>query len=171
MGGQKPGAATAPGPRVTAKNRRRQKQDLTALVAHAYYLLLEPLRAGGLSATEARLLVALAEEDGVGPTELSRSELCKLATVTKALDRMEQAQFVRRSTGNDDRRLVLVHLTPRGRSIAAAIAQRSSRQHSRVKRALGPDAERRLRAALICLVTRLPDLATERPAGDKRRNR
>jgi MarR family transcriptional regulator, organic hydroperoxide resistance regulator len=175
MGGQKPGAAAAPGPRATTKSRRGRKHSLTALVAHAHSLLIEsflgPLRAKGLSATEVRLLVALAEADGVGATELSRSELFKLATVTKALGRMERAQLVRRSIGDHDRRLVLVHLTPRGRSVAGALAQRSRRQHGRVKRALGPDAERRIRAALTLLITRLPDLAAEAPAGATRRSR
>jgi MarR family transcriptional regulator, organic hydroperoxide resistance regulator len=179
MGGQEPGAAVevaAPRRRATAKDRLGRKQSLAALLAHAHYLLTEsfrePLGAEGLSATEARLLVALAEEDAVGPTELARSALFKLATVTKALDRMKQAKLVRRHrlrTSDDDRRVVLVHLTPRGRSVAEEVARRTDRHHGQVERALGPDAERNLKAALRLLVARLPDLAPERPSEAPRR--
>jgi DNA-binding MarR family transcriptional regulator len=171
-------AAAARGPRATAKNRRNRKQSLAALLAHAHHLLsesfLELLGTERLSATEARLLAALSEEDGIGPSELARAALFKLATVTKALDRMEQAKLVRRQrrgTRDGDQRVVLVHLTPRGRSVAAELARRASRQHSRVKRALGLDAERNLRAALTLLVARFPDLAPERSSGVKRRLR
>jgi DNA-binding MarR family transcriptional regulator len=170
-----PLAAVAHGPRATAKGRRGRRQSLTALLAHAHYLLtesfLDPLGAEGLSATEARLLVALAEEDAVGPSELARAACFKLATVTKALDRIEQAKLVRRHrlcTRDDDRRRVLIHLTPRGRSVAEKLARRTNWQRGRVRRALGPGAERNLKAALRLLVTRLLDLAPERPSGAPR---
>jgi DNA-binding MarR family transcriptional regulator len=103
------------------------QKTLAALLTRAHYLLtenfLEPPGMEGLTATEARLLVALAEEDGVGPAGLARSTRFKIATVRKALDRMEDAKLVRRQrrgTCDHDRRLVLVRLTP-----AAGAAPRS----------------------------------------------
>jgi DNA-binding MarR family transcriptional regulator len=67
-------------------------------------LLLEALRSDGDALTAGRLAQRVSLTQG---------------TVTSILDRLEARGLVRRTRANDDRRRVLVALTPRGRSLLA----------------------------------------------------
>ena len=63
------------------------------------------------------LLMALWDEDGLAPGELARRLGLATPTVTRAAIRMEGAGLVTRHPDLDDRRLVRIHLTERGREL------------------------------------------------------
>jgi len=104
----------------------------------------------GLSRTEADLLGALhrSPEPAVPPSRLATQLVCSTGTMTNRLDRLERAGFLRRSDDPNDRRGVLIALTPKGR--AAIAAARAARE--RVEPSLVPGltlAERRQLANLL----------------------
>src|ERR1700730_10991796 len=143
-------------------------ESLAELLARANHLLADSfqhqVKWHGLSATEWRVLAALSERDGLAMTELAEQVLFKQPTLTKAIDRMERAQLVQRRTPNEDRRRTLVHLSERGKRIAAPLLQ-SARQHdAAVNRALGDAASRELKAALLKLIDRVRTLPREHRA-------
>jgi MarR family transcriptional regulator, organic hydroperoxide resistance regulator len=71
----------------------------------------------GLHAGQELLLMRLWREDGCTQTELV-DELCvQPATVTKSLDRLEAAGFVRRRADADDGRVSRVYITAPGRAL------------------------------------------------------
>ncbi|MGO8916421.1 MAG: MarR family winged helix-turn-helix transcriptional regulator [Stellaceae bacterium] len=143
------------------------------LVARANHVLAqrfhEQVRGHGVSATEWRVLAALVEHDGVAMTELAELVLFKQPTLTKAVDRMERAQLVQRRTPAEDRRRTLVHLTERGRRIAAPLAAQARQHALAVSRAVGDSQSRELRSALLELIERVRELPRDqRPArGDR----
>jgi len=65
---------------------------------------------------------ALAVVDGAGrpltPTEISERTLIASATMTAVLDTLERQGWIRRTPNPDDRRSVLIEITPEGRELA-----------------------------------------------------
>jgi MarR family transcriptional regulator, organic hydroperoxide resistance regulator len=140
-------------------------ESLAELLARANHLLAESfqqqVRWHGLSATEWRVLAALSQRDGVAMTELAEHVLFKQPTLTKAIDRMERAQLVQRRTPSEDRRRTLVHLSERGRRLAAPLLQRARQHGALVDLALGDAASRDLKAALLTLIDRVREMPRE----------
>jgi 3-hydroxy-9,10-secoandrosta-1,3,5(10)-triene-9,17-dione monooxygenase reductase component len=139
--------------------RRVREPSLIELLARANHLLnesfCEQVKEHGLSFTEWRVLAALCVEDGVAMTALAELVLFKQPTLTKAIDRMERAQLVLRRTPDEDRRRTLVHLTERGRSIAAPLVTARAGHEAAVEQMVGEAASRELRAALSALIARV----------------
>jgi DNA-binding MarR family transcriptional regulator len=75
--------------------------------------------------------------------------------VSPILDRLEQADLVRRTRLSDDGRIVLIELTDAGRQLEARAAQ--VQEHVRCATVLDPDEVDGLRAALVALRERLGD--------------
>jgi MarR family transcriptional regulator, organic hydroperoxide resistance regulator len=127
--------------RTTRRLRSRAaKQPLEGLSV-AQYHLLEPLR----SADELTVGV-LAEAAGVAPP-----------TATRMLDCLERDGHVTRRHSEEDRRSVLISLTPAGRAAVRASHEQVSAWRRRVYEALEP-AEREQAAALL---TRLSQVMEE----------
>lgn len=146
--------------------------SLIELIVRANHLLVErfqdQLKAHGVSGTEWRVLAALAARDGATMTELAELVLFKQPTLTKAVDRMERSQLVQRRTPEKDRRRTLVHLTERGRRIAAPLMTEAHQHELAVARALGEPRRRELCAALSALIERVEALprGLQAAAGD-----
>ena len=147
------------------RDSRDRAESLVELLARANHLLTESLRAQvkwqGISGTEWRVLAALLERDGVAMTTLADMVLFKQPTLTKAVDRMERAQLVQRRTPNEDRRRTTVHLTERGRRIAAPLLARARQHDAALNRVFGENQSRELRSALVELIERVRDLPRE----------
>lgn len=60
---------------------------------------------------------------GSNPSDLARSALITTGAMTSRLDRLERAGLIRRTPDPDDRRGVLVQLTPQGSKIACQALQ------------------------------------------------
>jgi len=78
--------------------------------------------------------------------------LQKQPTVSKLLDRMERQGLVRRETDAEDRRRIVVSLSPRGRAVAGPLIE-AAREHERaVLEPFGSGNARALIAALQRLI-------------------
>jgi DNA-binding MarR family transcriptional regulator len=90
------------------------------------------LRPHGLSPGDFDVLATLRRSGGeLRPTELSHSCLITTGAMTTRLDRLESAGLVTRHPAADDRRSLVVHLTPRGRQILDAALEDVLAAHER----------------------------------------
>jgi DNA-binding MarR family transcriptional regulator len=88
------------------------------------------------------------EPYALSPGALGASMMLSSGGTTARLDRLEQAGLVRRSPDPDDRRAILVRLTPRGRAIVDdAVAAGLSRQQEMLAH-LSPTRQRQLTSLL-----------------------
>jgi DNA-binding MarR family transcriptional regulator len=118
------------------KNREiyEQAEQLNQLLpALAHHLFAQPkvsddgTLSGGLSPTQLRLCLLL-EAGAQNMSTLSEEMGITMSAVTQLADRLERAKVVERSTGQEDRRVKLLQLTPYGKEILQA------RLHSRLRR-------------------------------------
>ncbi|MGL3200815.1 MULTISPECIES: MarR family transcriptional regulator [Curtobacterium] len=79
--------------------------------------------ARGLGPTDTRLVFHLAAADGEGMTPKEAGAFLQLSTgaMTSLIDRLEQRGHLERRPNPDDRRSILLHLTPAGAAVAAEI--------------------------------------------------
>jgi len=75
----------------------------------------------GLYRGQPPVLKALAEEDGLSHSDLAARLRVTPATVSKMIDRMQRAGFVRRQADPQDQRVSRVYLTEQGRSVQAEL--------------------------------------------------
>jgi DNA-binding MarR family transcriptional regulator len=89
---------------------------------HARVLHHESL-ARGLNATDSRFVFFLAAADGHGVTPKQAGEYLELSTgaMTSLIDRLEKRAHIERRPNPDDRRSILIHLTPSGEAVAQQI--------------------------------------------------
>ena len=73
----------------------------------------------GVNRTDARCLEVLSRDGPLAAGDLARSVRLTTGAVTAVLDRLEAVGYVRRKRDTDDRRKVLVEVTPRFRRLAA----------------------------------------------------
>src|SRR5215207_10032950 len=90
---------------------------LTKLAEYLHYSesLYEPF---GLNRAGVEILLRLRRQSPdfrVSPTQLNRTLDSKSATMTSRLEKLEQAGLIRRLLDDNDRRSLLVELTPKGR--------------------------------------------------------
>ncbi|MEU6727286.1 MarR family transcriptional regulator [Nonomuraea wenchangensis] len=115
---------------------KRQRNQLAAA--------LVPL---GLHAGQEMLLNQLWREDGLTQSELIARLGVEPPTVTKTLQRLERAGFVRRSPDPDRPRLIRVHLTEAGKALRDPV--------ERIWHELDEDLQRDLDAAERDVLSRL----------------
>lgn len=79
--------------------------------------------ARGLNPTDARFVFYLAAADGRGVTPKQAGEYLELSTgaMTSLVDRLEKREHIERRPNPDDRRSILLHLTPSGADVAREI--------------------------------------------------
>lgn len=76
----------------------------------------------GLHRGQPPLIITLSEGDGRTHTELAEHLHVTPATVTKMVQRMESAGFVRRQPDSDDQRISRVYLTQTGREVSEQLS-------------------------------------------------
>jgi DNA-binding MarR family transcriptional regulator len=140
---------------------RSRQEKLTELLARANHLLAEnsrvQLKAHGLSATEWRVLAALAERDGMPIGDLAQTVLFRQPTLSKAIDRMARARLVERRMSEGDRRQSLVYLTERSRHLTAPLLARARDREVWVAGALGKAGLQKCMAMLQAIIQRLEE--------------
>jgi DNA-binding MarR family transcriptional regulator len=103
------------------------------------------------------------------PADLAQAVMLTSSGTTKRLDRLETAGLIVRRPDPQDRRGLLIELTPAGRQlIDAAVADHVAAEH-RLLAALRPDERDQLAGLLRILLLGLP--ATAGPDGGPRRDR
>jgi DNA-binding MarR family transcriptional regulator len=85
-------------------------------LTRAYAPLLEPL---GVTYPQYLVLLVLWERDGVPIKQLGERLSLDSGTLTPLCKRLEQQGLIERRRGDDDERLVRIHLTPTGRALRA----------------------------------------------------
>ena len=90
--------------------------------------LLKPY---GITATQYNVLRILrgAGQGGLCRNELRDRMLTRMPDMTRLLDRMEDAGLVKRSREQDDRRMVLTQITPRGRELLGELERPLTQLH------------------------------------------
>ena len=83
-------------------------------VVNLYTPYFQPL---GITYTQYIVFLVLWETDGVSVRELGQRLYLDSGTLTPLLKKMEEAGFVTRERSRDDGRVVLVHLTQRGKDL------------------------------------------------------
>lgn len=123
---------------------------------HDIYVLLDDgdrrvLRAFALTTSQYALLGLLDSDAGKRLTDLSAQLLFDKSTITRIVDRLEQADLVRRIADPDDRRAQRVVLTPGGNALRTQV--RIAHEHSLERRlsALTPTEQQQLGALLAKL--------------------
>ena len=89
-------------------------------VVNMYTPYFQPL---GITYTQYIVFLVLWENDGVSVRELGRRLYLDSGTLTPLLKKMEEAGFVTRTRSAADGRVVLVHLTEKGRALRAEAAE------------------------------------------------
>lgn len=117
-----------PAPDCAAPPGRFIDGYLSYLLARASYSVYREfhtqVQAAGLGSLEWRLLATLSDGDGLTIGELAREILAQQPTLTKLVQRMEKAGWVRRGADPADARRTLVFVTRQGRdTVAALLAQ------------------------------------------------
>jgi DNA-binding MarR family transcriptional regulator len=147
----------------SAANREKPGGSLVDLLARASHILetrlYHQVRRHGLPATYWRVLATLSEHEDVSMKELADLAMFEQSSLVKAINRMESAKLVERtSTGH---RRTLVHLTNHGRRIATPLLRLTQGHSTGIDRLLGEAKSRELKAALASLIIQLEQLPRE----------
>ncbi len=93
----------------------------------------------GLSAAQWRLLVRLIKEEGVAQARLAELLEIEPISVSRLLDRMEEAGWVERRQGTSDRRVRMVFPTDKTRDVFTKIKAVAGDVYERALTGLTPD--------------------------------
>jgi len=109
-------------------SRPRKKAAIDRIVETAIFLQAESRRLAkeqcqkhGISATQLSVLKLLEEIGDLSLSQVSKHLAANNSTVTGIVDRMEEAKLVIRERSSTDRRVWMLKMTSRGRSIAAKL--------------------------------------------------
>ena len=131
-------------------------------VIRSYAPLLEPL---GLTYPQYLVLLVLWQRDGIAVNQLGERLALDSGTLTPLLKRLEHQGLVERQRGEDDERIVRIHLTAAGR----ALRGKARKIPTEIACRAGYDlrTERSLRD-LVRLRDELTQLARRLPGGSER---
>jgi DNA-binding MarR family transcriptional regulator len=131
---------------------------LAAASAAASGVFHAEVRRVGLRPVEWRVLACLSDIDGQTIGALSAFTMFEATRLTRIVDQMAAAGYVRRATDAGDRRLRRVWLTGAGRATATALVEAARAHEAALMVALGEDEARRLKALLRRLAEVAPSV-------------
>jgi DNA-binding MarR family transcriptional regulator len=109
----------------------------------------------GCSVEQWRALVLLADGVSHSMSEVAEFALLPAPTLTRLIDRMVADNLAYRTVDPQDRRRVLVHITPRGRALRKRLAGRIESSQAAILAEADPDDVAQLAALLSDLANRL----------------
>jgi DNA-binding MarR family transcriptional regulator len=109
----------------------------------------------GCTVEQWRALVLLADGVSHSMSEVAEFALLPAPTLTRLIDRMVADNLAYRTADPEDRRRVLVHITPRGRALQKRLAGRIERSQAAILAEADPDDVAQLAALLSDLANRL----------------
>ncbi len=128
--------------RISPSADHGPEQDLYHLLTELFYLLDDADRQFfgefGLSTRQFWALHHLSETDGLSMIDLSRMLFTDKSNVTAIADRLETAGLIRRSPAPQDRRVILLTLTPEGRERHSHVY---AAHQQRIRALIGSDEE------------------------------
>ena len=90
------------------------------------------VQAANLSSLEWRVLATLSDGDGLTVGELAREVLAEQSTLTKLVQRMEQAGWVQRGADASDARRTLVFETTKGSEVVAGLLKAAKKHEAQL---------------------------------------
>jgi DNA-binding MarR family transcriptional regulator len=108
----------------------------------------EALERLGLYRGQAFILHVLWDEEGLMQSELAARTWVQPATMTTALQRMEQAGLIERHPDADDQRVSRVYLTEAGKALEGPVKESFQEIEARTFAGFGADERERLRCFL-----------------------
>jgi DNA-binding MarR family transcriptional regulator len=131
------------------------KEDVDRIVETLVYLYTESRRATkeiarehGLTGPQVTAIKMLEAFGDLSLTALSERMSARNSTITGIVDRMQRDGLALRVRSHQDRRVVLIRLTERGRELARAIPVHAMQVFERALRSLGTDDRATLRRIL-----------------------
>jgi DNA-binding MarR family transcriptional regulator len=109
----------------------------------------------GLHVGQEMILCRLQQHNGLTQSELAEQLCVQAATVTKMLQRMEQASLIERRGDAQDQRLSRVYLTQQGHSLHQPISETWTRLEETVTQNLSLEEKLLLRRLLMQVYTNL----------------
>ncbi len=95
-----------------------------------------------------RVLGILGDKNPSNVSEISRRSVIKMPTLTRMLDRMEREKLVKRTLWKNDKRVVLVSITPKGRKALAEIVHVGANIYDRAFDGISEDESQDFMATL-----------------------
>lgn len=111
----------------------------------------------GLSAAQWRLLVRVVKEEGVAQARLAELLEIEPISVSRLIDRMEEAGWIERRTDSSDRRVRTIHPTARARDAYATIKSLAGEVYEAALAGLSAEQRRTLILCLDKIVENLAD--------------
>ncbi len=143
---------------------------LWVVLARAYGALAafveSSIAAEGLCLSDFMVLEVLLHKGPLTISTIGEKVLLANASMTAAVDRLEERAFVVRQSSEADRRSKIVALTPRGRTFTTQLYARHAREIEAVASPLSRAERDQLRALLKKLGLSAKSAVQERPAGN-----
>ncbi len=151
-------------PAKTAPSHETSSAALWVVLARAYRSMAAfvelSIAALGIGLSDFMILEALLHKGPLTMSELCDAALITNASMTAAIDRLEQRAFVERIADKDDRRVRRVQLTPQGTALIKRIYVRHERDLEEVMSGIAPaeraELRRGLKAIGLAAQARLP---------------
>jgi DNA-binding MarR family transcriptional regulator len=109
----------------------------------------------GVSPLQFWMLVGVLEAPGASQAELARRLRCDEPSVSRVVAGLAARGWVRTRRQADDRRRLLLELTPGGRALARRLAPLAAEVRAAVEAPLDPEAREQVRAALATVASHL----------------
>ena len=149
--------------------RPEDKHDVDSIVEAIIYLYTESRRLTkgfaaqfGLTGPQLTVVKLLDSLGDMSLSELSERIRAQNSTVTGIIDRMEREGLVSRARSKEDRRVVHIRLTPKGRELAARIPLEPMEMLRAALDALGPSDARDLLRILTKVARKVKQLVDEK---------
>ena len=111
----------------------------------------QPAAAAGLSPTQFGVMETLYHLGPLMVSQLADKHLMSRNNFTVVIDNLEKVGFVRRERGQEDRRVVMVHLTETGRECIKAVLPDFVKAVVQDMQVLTPGQQKQLAVLLRCL--------------------
>ena len=153
---------------ATPKSARRPARQTKFIDDYLSYLLSRAghvvyrefhatVHAAGLSSLEWRVLATLSDGDGLTIGDLAREVLTQQPTLTKLVQRMEKAGWVRRGADPLDARRTLVFETAQGRNAVASLLKQAKKHEAQLLSGFSARDVTALKKILRTLISRAND--------------
>lgn len=120
-------------------------EDFSLFVPYQMKLLMKGLEKQGtdylsrygISMGQAYILNALLEQDGSTISRVGQRANLESSSLTTMIDRLERDRLAERKPSTEDRRIILLYITEKGREIATSIYEEGLRHNEAILTALG----------------------------------
>lgn len=129
---------------------------LSYLLARSSKLVSEQfhatVKASGLNVNYWRILASLSDGDGLSLNQLNERVLFNQPTLSKLVARMETEGLLQRLKGEQDKRSILIYITPQGRELVNRLLEKAKWHESEVLANYSADQQALLKGMLRQLI-------------------